>query len=60
MWFEFSIHIFKKVDPATAPAIEMVAVEVKTDPCTDCVVTMKASAKAFFIEDDAAKKGDWS
>jgi len=60
MNFEFSIHIYKSVDPAALPAIEMVAVEVKTDPCEDCVVTMKAGAVAYFIKDAAAEAGDWS
>jgi hypothetical protein len=39
MNFEFHINIFKSVDPAKAPMIEMVAVEVKAAPCENCVVT---------------------
>ena len=49
MNFEFTIRTFTSVDPARTSQIEMVAVEVKTDPCEDCVVTMKASAAAYFV-----------
>lgn len=56
MNFEFAINIFKSVDPAKAPMIEMVAVEVKAAPCDNCVVTMKASAVAYFVVDGS----DWS
>jgi len=56
MNFEFSISIYKSVDPAKAPKIEMVAVEVKAAPCDNCVVTMKASAVAFYVVDGS----DWN
>lgn len=56
MNFEFAINIFKSVDPAKAPQIEMVAVEVKAAPCENCVVTMKAGAVAMFVVDGS----DWS
>jgi len=55
MNFEFSINIYKSVDPAKAPEIEMVAVEVKADPCENCVITMKASAVAYFVDNAAAE-----
>jgi hypothetical protein len=60
MNFVFAINIYKSVDPAKAPQIEMVAVEVKADPCENCVVTMKASAVAMYVENSAAESGDWS
>ena len=56
MNFEFKINIYKSVDPAKSDQIEMVAVEVKADPCENCVITMKASAVAMFVESEA----DWS
>ena len=56
MNFEFAINIFKSVDPAKSAQIEMVAVEVKVAPCENCVVTMKASAVAFYVVDGS----DWT
>lgn len=61
MNFEFTIKIYKSVDPAVAPTIEMIAVEVKADPCDECVVTMKAGAKAMFVDNTSVEKDDdWS
>lgn len=56
MNFEFAINIYKSVDPAKAPQIEMVAVEVKAAPCENCVVTMKAGAIAQYVLDGS----DWT
>lgn len=56
MNFDFTIRVYKSVDPAKSDQIEMVAVEVKKDPCENCVVSVKASAAAFFVEDPS----DWS
>jgi hypothetical protein len=39
MNFEFTIRTFTSVDPARTSKIEMVAVEVKADPCDNCIVT---------------------
>lgn len=55
MNFEFSINIYKSVNPSVSDQIEMVAVEVFTW-CEFCVVTMKASAKALFVKDGT----DWN
>ena len=34
----------------------MVAVEVKADPCDECIISKKASAAAYFVQSDS----DWS
>lgn len=55
MNFEFSINIYKSVDASRSDQIELIAVEVFTS-CEECVVTMKASAKALFVKDGT----DWN
>lgn len=49
MNFEFTIRTFTSVNPARSSQIEMVAVEVKADPCDECIITKKASAAAYFV-----------
>lgn len=56
MNFEFTIRTFTSVDPARTSQIEMVAVEVKADPCENCIISKKASAAAYFVK----SSNDWS